>query len=382
MRISYRQILATNEVFRHLGNLRRWTSFSAQAKYNELSKQSLNCITAFILASFAENDGKVIHWERFPKIALYRAYQKAHVLFDTPEHIIDDVCRLGGINRDVFDETTRQIITEETDQVFSDFLASGSGTFEENIYRAATKVATLVELMEISSAISPQSYLRKSQEISKALQQYYQTVPGLEYVADSSGQIFQVLQVLSHLRNRTRWAAHSYTVECSVLGHLFDTSFFAYFMALEQKPSDEANAAKMFWMGIFHDVAECWTSDIPSPIKDRIVGFRKATELYEQEKLDLEFYSKLPPFVRKKLQSLLAEMDGNEQTHKLIKGADYLSADSECWRQYIGGSRDPYFRGAINRRTKKIDNRDVILTPECKRLFEYFVEYSKKLDLE
>lgn len=381
MRISYKDILATNEVFRHLNNLRRWTSFSAQSKYNELSKQSLNCITAFILASFAENEGKVVRWERFPKIALYRAYQRAYVLYDTPEHTIDEICKLGDIPRDVFDETTRQIITEKTEQVFADFLASGSGTFEESIYKAATKVATLVELMEISSAISPQSYLRKSQEISKALQPYYATVPGLEYVADSNGQIFQVLQVISHLRNRTRWAAHSYIIECSVLGHLFDTGVFAYIMALEQKNHDEEYAAKMFWMGIFHDVAEVWTSDIPSPIKDRITGFRRATELYEQEKLDLEFYSKLPPFAVSKLQKLLTEIDKNEQTHRLIKGADYLSADSECWRQYVAGSRDPYFRGAINRRTVKIDNREVILTPECKKLFEYFLGYARGLNL-
>ena len=51
----------------------------------------------------------------------------------------------------------------------------------------------------------------------------------------------------------------------------------------------------------------------------------------------------------------------------LIKGADYLSADSECWRQYIAGSRDDYFLGAMLRRIPKINSGDVLLTPACKR---------------
>lgn len=381
MRIEYRHVKATNEVFRHLNNLRRWTSFSAQPKYNELSKQSLNCIAAFLLAGFAENEGKVVRYERFPKIALYRAYQKANVLFDTPEHIIDDVCKLGEIQRDAFDAATREIIVEEAGESFATFLSEGCGTFEESIYKAATKVATLVELMEISSAISPQNYLRKSQEVSRALQPYYQAVPGLEYVADSNGSIFAVLQVISHLRNRTRWAAHSYVIDCSVLGHLFDTASFAYFMALEQQPTDEVSAAQAFWSGIFHDVAEVWTSDIPSPIKDRIPSFRQATELYEREKLDLEFYSKLPTFLSKKLSVLIDESGMTSEFHKLLKGADYLSADSECIRQYIAGSRDAYFAGAIYRRTRKIDERKVILTPECAKLFHEFLDYAKSLDL-
>ena len=36
----------------------------------------------------------------------------------------------------------------------------------------------------------------------------------------------------------------------------------------------------------------------------------------------------------------------NVGKHKgVIKGGDYLSADAECWRQYVLGSRDPYFIG-------------------------------------
>ena len=124
--------------------------------------------------------------------------------------------------------------------------------------------------------------------------------------------IFKVLQTISTLRNKNRWAAQAYSMECSVLGHLFDTAIFAYFMSLEEKPEDKAN----------------------------------------------------------------------KKYKKLLKGADYLSADSECWRQYVAGSRDEYFLGAMMRRLPGIETGEVLLTTMCSRLFDYFFAYAKKVQTQ
>src|SRR5699024_6542242 len=109
----------------------------------------------------------------------------------------------------------------------------------------------------------------------------FSDVPGVEDFSDPNGELFKLLLKISKLRNQNRWAVQSYLVNCSVLGHLFDTGVFAYFIGLEQFEGNEKTATKMFHMGIFHDLAEVWTSDVPSPIKDRIPGFRPATEEYE-----------------------------------------------------------------------------------------------------
>ena len=95
---------------------------------------------------------------------------------------------------------------------------------------------------------------------------------------DIHGSIFKILAKISKLRNQNRWAITCYSVKCSVLGHLFDTGVFAYFMSLELDPEDEKIATEMFLMGIYHDIAETWTTDVPSPIKDRVAGLRKGTE--------------------------------------------------------------------------------------------------------
>lgn len=381
MKLNLKQLKAVNEVFKRLNILRRWTTFVTEDRYNELAKQSLNCIVAYILASYSEKKGIIIKWERFPKIALYRAFQKAYVYFDTPEHILNEIREIGNIPKDAFNEITQQIIAENADEAFSTFLCEGVGTNEMKIYRAATKVATLVELVENTNRINNPEYNIKLQEIFKSLEEF-EDLPGFKEVSDVRGNIFRVLESISTLRNKNRWAAQLYSIESSVLGHLFDTAVFAYFMALEENAEDEVNAAKMFFMGIFHDVAETWTTDIPSPIKDRIPNFRAATEEYELKKLEEKLYSRVPKFLERKFREVMFEDEANKAYKKLLKGADYLSADSECWRQYKAGTRDEYFLGAIYRRISKIESGDVLLTPVCGELFEYYKKYAESLNLE
>lgn len=380
MKLNLTMLKETNEVFKRLNILRRWTSFVTEDKYNELAKQSLNCITAYMLAAYSEKEGITVKWERFPKIALYRAFQKAYVYFDTPEHIIEEICQIGNIKKSEFDRATTEIICEKAGKQFADFLSEGIGTDEFQIYRAATKIATYVELVENSNKMKSDDQRVKVQEIVKSLEEF-EEIPGAnEIYLNTQGEIFKLLEKLSSLRNRNRWAAQAYSIECSVLGHLFDTAVFAYFMSLEQN-QDEVLAAKMFFMGIFHDVAETWTTDIPSPIKDRIKGFRVATEKYELEVLGKQLYKNVPEFLAQKLQEVMFEDEANKEYKKLLKGADYLSADSECWRQYKAGSRDEYFLGAINRRKIKIKAGEVLLTPVCEELYREFYEYAKNLKL-
>lgn len=377
LKLTYKELLETNEVLKRMNRLRRWTSFVTEDRYNELNKQALNCITVFLLSAVAESNGAKIHWENYPKITLFRAYQKAYVFFDTPENLMEEARKLGGIPEGAFDEATVAIISDNTDSLFSNYLSEPKGSFEERIYKAATKIATYIELVENKDKCNRDEYLRKIQEIVREIEKY-EDIPGVNDISDVNNPMFELLMQLSKLRNRNRWAAQLYSVECSVLGHLYDTGLFAYFMSLEQNPADEKTATKMFFMGIMHDIAECWTTDIPSPIKDRIPGFREATEKFELQMIEKHIYSKLPKEIAAKFQEVMFEDEANRAVKSLVKGADYLSADRECWIQYMGGSREPYFYGAITRRKPKIDKGEILLTPICGELHKYFLEFCKK----
>ena len=129
----------------------------------------------------------------------------------------------------------------------------------------------------------------------------------------------------------------------------------------------------MFFMGIFHDVAETWTRDIPSTIKNRIVGFRKATEKYELQKLEKHMYSKVPAYLKEALKSVMMEDAANEVYKKKLKDADYLSADSECFRNLLSGSRDRYFCDAISYR--KFED----CSENYEKMHNYFKNYAEKI---
>ena len=372
-------LMSVNKVFKRLNNLRRWTGFITEGKYDEISKQALNCCICFILATEAEESGVAIKWEQFPKIAIYRAFQKAYVNYDTPEHILREICELGDVQFDkAFRDATFQIIAERTDDGFANMLDEGCETTEERIYKAATKIATFLELKEIQKNING-SYATKYEEIVKSMIKY-EDIPGFISLGDAEGKYFKIFSEISKLRNQNRWAAYSYVVDCSVLGHLFDTAVFAYLMALEKGETEEV-ATKCFFMGIFHDVPEAFTKDIPSPVKDKIPGFRALTEEYELKMMEKHFYPFVSEKVSNSIKGIMFENEDNARFKTLIKGADYMSAVSEIWRQLKGGTRDDSFIESIDVHTRKFESGIAEFTPSTMQLYDSMVKYALELNL-
>lgn len=367
------------KMIKRLNSIRRWTTLITEGKYNENSKQALNCAICYILAKEAESKGTTINWTRFPQIAIHRAFQKAYVNYDTPEYILTEICEMGEIQfKKSFGEVTNQIIGELTDDNFIEFLKEGIGTIEEEIYKAATKIATFLELKEIKRHING-DYDSKYEEVVKSMYKY-QKIPGFSELSDADGEYFELFYEISKLRNQNRWAAYSYAVDCSVLGHLFDTAVYAYMMALE-KGEIEAIATKCFFMGIFHDVPEAFTRDIPSPIKDKIPGFRQLTEKYELLMMEREVYPRVSEYMKSALQEIMFEDDQNIKFKSLIKGADYMSAVTEIWRQLKAGTRDEAFVTALEGHKEKFDAGVAEITPVARMHYEKILQYAEKLDL-
>ena len=378
--LKIKNLKAINEVFKRLNNLRRWTNFITEGKYDEISKQSLNCAVSFFLATEAESNGVEIQWERFPKIALWRAFQKAYVNYDTPEHILKEICDLGNIQFDkAFGEVTAKTIEDLTDKTFVNWLKEGCGTIEETIYQAATKIATFLELKEIQRHMNG-DYSSKYEEIVKSMGKY-ESVPGFNTIVSNNNYGYlKVINSISKLRNQNRWAAYSYLVDCSVLGHLFDTAVFAYLMSIE-KGLSETIATKCFFMGIFHDIPETFTRDIPSPIKDKIPGFRELTEKYELIVMEKNVYPLLSETTAKALRKVMFEDADNAEFKKLMKGADYMSAVSEIWRQLKAGTIDNWFFEAMRGHVKKFESGIAELTPNTKELLDWMVDFANRVEI-
>lgn len=339
-----------NVTLRRLNNIRRWTGYQTEGRYDEISKQALNWIICFVWATSVEGKGVVVKWERFPKIAIYRAIQKGFVNYDVPEYILKEICEMGGLDfEETFRKVTFEIIAEKLNPDAAEWISTGEATLEENIYKASTKIATLLELNEVQKHVNGE-YWDNHQEIIKSLAKYSE-IPFYEELTNTKGNYFKLFKEISKLRNQNRWAAYSYNVECSVLGHLFDTAIFAYLMALE-KGAKEREATKHFFIGLFHDVPEVFTRDIPSPIKDKIPGFRELTEQYEMLMMEQNVYPYVSDEVEKALKGIMMENDENANFKSLIKGADYLSAIAEIHRQYM----DPEFSRAAERQMQQFED--------------------------
>lgn len=383
MIIETQNLIAINEVFKRLNNLRRWTELKTNAKYDEISKQALNCILCFLLAKEVEKRGISVRWEEFPKIAIFRAFQKAYINYDTPEHILREICDLGEIDFEgQFNKATLKTISEKTSEEFANWLKNSQGTYEEIIYKAATKVATLLELKEIRAEING-DYSLKYREIIESMKKY-ESIPGFNELSNEECECFEAFKAVSRLRNQNRWAAYSYSVSCSVLGHLFDTAIFAYWMSIENHTSEQV-ATKCFFMGIFHDIPEAFTRDIPSPIKDEIEGFRKLTELYELECMEKKFYPKIEAISKnlsKEVRDIMFEEETNSKYKTLMKGADYMSAVSEIVRQFMGGSRDPEFVDAIKNHNKKFESGVASFTRTTEEMYKRMCSYAERLGIE
>lgn len=372
---------ALTEVFTRLNCLRRWTSVISDDRYNEMQKQSLNCIIASMLAMYSKEHGKTIIEERLPKIALYRAFQKVNLYFDTPDYIRSQVCDIGNISSDNFYTATRDIIVELTNEDFASFICEGTGTYEMELYKAATKIATLVEFKEIAHFMNDADHFDKLTEIQTSLEKYFY-IPGVKEFSDIHGIFFKLFSNFSKLRNQPRWSVQPYTKSCLDFGHLFSTATLGYLSTLEYTNGDEKHATKLFKHGLFHDIPEVWTTDFPSPVKKRIPGLRQALKLFEKICLKKHVYDKLPKYMNSEIHSIM-EVDEKSLDFKLLKGADYLSADVECYIIYVAGCRHPYmYKSAILGFEKDLQENRYILSESCRQLHDKIREFAKKVIIE
>lgn len=89
---------ALNKLNQGNNNLRRWTSFITKGSHDEISKQALNSAICYMLAVEVQKAGLKVNFNLFPKIAIYRSFQKVYVNYDIPEHILEEICYLGKID--------------------------------------------------------------------------------------------------------------------------------------------------------------------------------------------------------------------------------------------------------------------------------------------
>ena len=348
--VHAKDLQSVNNMLYELTCLRRWSEVTVEGgKYTELGKQALNSMIAYFWAIEAKHEGAYVNLNQFPKLAIYRGFTKVYQC-DVPEMNLDAIFELGNVSRDSFQQMIDAEIAKITSEGFRHLLAVDPSCLEASIFKAATKVATLLELEDIKNGISKRDYNLKKKQLEDNISGF-SYLPGYKKIL--SEEYLQVFRDYSQLRNRIRWAKHPNIIKCGVLGHHFDVAVFSYLMSLEVYPSNEDLATHYFFIGIFHDFPERWTGDMPSPIKDSIPGLRQATEEFENRVMEENVYSLLPTYQQTALKAVMLEDEANVHLKKFSKKSDNYLAFIECWRELDSGSRHSYYKTVFNRDYEK-----------------------------
>lgn len=182
--------------------------------------------------------------------------------------------------------------------------------------------------------------------------------------------------LFSRMKYINRWALMRNTAQESLSQHSLEVAAFAHALALlgNRRLGKSYNAERAALLGIYHDMPEIITGDMPTPVKYFSPDIRAsfgAVEKVSQQRL----LSALPEDLQADFYPLLTE-DDDKDLLKLVKAADKLSALVKCIEERKAGNSE--FSGAEKATLLAIEKLDL---PEI-RLFmdEFMGAYDLTLD--
>lgn len=383
--------LVLAECFCRLKLCESWRGLQkSQEGFSKEDKEALNALIALVLVPiFKDKYGIECDIKKMAKYAIFRVFRKAFLWDSKPNN------KWFLRQRINFDERAKKYVSECLVEITSDYLESNSfqkaygpvsellrtasdklrGFFgysprlparatQENvkrmadwicddlancgpevdlIYEAAKCVATVIEFEEVRSNLREDVLEETERSILKRLADF-KDYPVIADIAGGFGDEGRNLKTLfksySWSRYTFRWQSYRMPIRCSILTHMLETACVGYLAAFEkaQFVTDKSELERLeklmvdtFREGLFHDIAEIWTDDIPSPAKDGM-GIRKYVEEQEEIAIEQKNYAQMPENVVKYFKKyVMLENGATEQERDFYKAADYFSADLEVW---------------------------------------------------
>lgn len=315
--------------------LPRWYDEVRDFAFHEDDKQALNGMICWFLAEITANMGVHIDWTLFPKVAIYRGFDKA-AKCGIKDEVYDELNEAHSALKEKFSQYVDSFIIEMTSEEFIRHIEVSPDCLESRIYSAAVAIASWVEVDELSNSayISKKNLSKMKNSVQKRLDKYLD-LPCVEYFLKDV-DLLTVAYDFTRLRNRIRWRSSGPSLNFNDLGHSYCVACYSYLILLSQSYS-EPEATKAFFVGLYHDLAELWTGDFPSPLKDKIqfiegkkeFSLRDAVDELEVKCLERNIYSKLPEFMKNDFKGIMLE-ELPEEDKECVKEGDRLSAMVEA----------------------------------------------------
>ena len=147
--------------------------------------------------------------------------------------------------------------------------------------------------------------------------------------------------MLSRMKYINRWGLMRNTRNENLCEHSLEVAYVAHALGIINNEifGGDINAERLAVLGMYHDVTEIITGDMPTPVKYYSPVIRNAYSEVEHVAKD-EMLSGLPQIMRKHYDRVLLETDEEEELWKYVKGADKMSALIKCIEEQQMGNQD------------------------------------------
>lgn len=182
--------------------------------------------------------------------------------------------------------------------------------------------------------------------------------------------------LFSRMKHMNRWALMRNVTNENLSTHSLEVAAIAHALAVigNRRLGRQYNADRAALLGVYHDMPEILTGDMPTPVKYHNPEIRRAfgeIELSAQQTI----LDTLPADMKDDFAPLISP-DETEDIYKLVKAADKISALIKCTEEKNSGNKE--FQSAERATLKAIKKLEC---PEADLFLEEFMgSYSMVLD--
>ncbi len=147
--------------------------------------------------------------------------------------------------------------------------------------------------------------------------------------------------MFSRMKYIDRWALMRNTRKENLSEHTLEVAAIAHALAVisNEKFGTDYNAERAALLGIYHDMPEIITGDMPTPIKYGNPQLKQAYKAVERETAT-HLVSMLPDYMQTSYSGFFIKNNDDAPLWKLVKAADKISALIKCIEEEKAGNSE------------------------------------------
>jgi putative hydrolases of HD superfamily len=323
-------------------SVQRWNDRIRPIPLVEMDKSAYEMVLAFFLGKIEEEKGNFIDWEKIIYAGFFELLRKI-ILSDikAPVHR-----RIAEAHPDVYRELNRWVVSRYENLIDDDLMAmfcnyvleeKDTEDFSLRVLEAAHKFATLREFETIKIVNAPSNQLSEiERELNRDLK-HFLDIEGMQLLLTKQ-KLYDLMLYVEQLRNQIRWNQTPRIPQTSVLGHSLLVAYLSLLMTREVTPTATPRRLyNNFFCGLFHDLPECVTRDIVSPVKNATEALPDVVKKIEDEIVDEELY----PLMSESAKGEIKYFTSDEFKNKIVVEGQIRFVEFAQYGQYNSDEFNP-----------------------------------------